>query len=121
MRQAYGLTKARFIPVLLGKQYGALDGGRVDVANVLSTDGQLDRGDYVVLRDPKRIFGFQNVAPVVAQRVLRRQGPRFARTLDAVSARLTNRVMRAMNAAVDIDRRRPAAVASAFLRRQGLL
>jgi osmoprotectant transport system substrate-binding protein len=121
MRQAYGLTGARFIPVLLGEQYEALDSGRVDVANVLSTDGQLDRGDYVVLRDPKRIFGFQNVAPVVAQRVLRRQGPRFARTLNAVSARLTDRAMRAMNAAVDIDRRRPAAVARAFLQRQGLL
>jgi osmoprotectant transport system substrate-binding protein len=121
MRRAYGLTGARFVPVLLGRQYTALDGGKVDVANVLSTDGQLDRGDYVVLGDPKRIFGFQNVAPVVARRVLRRQGAGFARTLDAVSARLTNRAMRAMNAAVDIDHRPPGAVARAFLRDQGLL
>jgi osmoprotectant transport system substrate-binding protein len=121
MRQAYGLTGATFIPVLLGRQYGVLDRGRVDVANVLSTDGQLARGRYVVLADPKRIFGFQNVAPVVARSVLRRQGRGFARTLDAVSARLTNAAMRSMNAAVDIDRRRPGPVARAFLRAQGLL
>ena len=121
MRQAYGLAGARFVPVLLGRQYGALDGGRVDVANVLSTDGQLARGRYVVLSDPKRIFGFQNVAPVVRRDVLRRQGAAFARALDAVSALLTNDAMRAMNAAVDIDRRRPGPVARAFLRAHGLL
>jgi osmoprotectant transport system substrate-binding protein len=121
MRQAYGLTGAKFVPVLLGRQYATLDAGRVHVANVLSTDGQLARGRYVVLRDPKRIFGFQNVAPVVARDVLRRQGPAFARALDAVSARLTNRAMRTMNASVDIDGRRPGAVARAFLRAQGLV
>jgi osmoprotectant transport system substrate-binding protein len=121
MRQAYGLTGAKFVPVLLGRQYAALDRGRVDVANVLSTDGQLAGGRYVVLDDPERIFGFQNLAPVVARSVLRRQGPRFARTLDAVSALLTNRAMRSMNAAVDLDRRRPGAVARAFLRAHGLL
>jgi len=121
MRQAYGLTGAKFVPVLLGKQYGALDRGRVDVANVLSTDGQLAGGRYVVLDDPKRIFGFQNLAPVVARSVLRRQGPGFARTLDAVSVLLTNRAMRSMNAAVELDRRRPGAVARAFLRSHGLL
>jgi osmoprotectant transport system substrate-binding protein len=121
MRQAYGLTGAKFIPVLLGRQYAALDRGRVDVANVLSTDGQLADGRYVVLDDPKRIFGFQNLAPVVARGVLRRQGPGFARTLDAVSVLLTNREMRSMNAAVDVHRRSPAAVARGFLRAHGLL
>jgi len=121
MRRAYGLTKARFVPVTLGDQYRALDSGRVDVANVLTTDGQLARGAYVVLRDPKRIFGFQNAAPVVNRRVLAAEGPAFRRTLDAVSARLTDRAMRAMNAAVDIDRRDAADVARTFLRAHGLL
>jgi osmoprotectant transport system substrate-binding protein len=121
MRQAYGLSDARFVPVLLGRQYAMLDAGRADVVNVLSTDGQLERGRYVVLRDPKRIFGFQNAAPVVARSVLARQRPGFARTLDGVSARLTNRAMRWMNGAVDLDHRRPAAVARAFLRGEGLL
>jgi len=116
MRRAYGLTKARFLPVQLGDQYEALAGGRADVVNVLTTDGQLARGRYVVLRDSKRIFGFQNVAPVVAERVLKQQGSEFAGTLNAVSARLTNRIMQRMNGAVDLDKRRPADVARDFLR-----
>jgi osmoprotectant transport system substrate-binding protein len=121
MREVYGLTNARFVPVQIGRQYSELDAGLVDVANVLTTDGQLERGEYVVLEDTRSVFGFQNVAPVVRRDVLARMGPAFARTLDAVSARLTDEAMQAMNGAVEIDRRRPAAVARAFLREQRLL
>ena len=46
---------------------------------------------YVVLEDPKNVFGFQNVAPVVSQKVLDAEGPAFADTLNAVSAQLTTR------------------------------
>jgi osmoprotectant transport system substrate-binding protein len=116
MRQAYGIRNARFRVVPLGEQYDVLEDDRAEVINVLTTDGQLDRGEYVVLEDTKGIFGFQNLAPVVSDEVLRRQGPEFARTLNAVSAKLTNRAMRQMNAAVDIDGRRPAEVARQFLR-----
>ena len=121
MRQAYGLTNARFVLTPLGRQYKALDSGRVDVANALTTDGELRSGRYRVLSDPKGIFGYQNVAPVVSRRLLARAGPRFARTMNAVSATLTNAAMQSMNAAVDIDHRRPADVAHAFLAAHGLL
>ncbi len=56
----------------------------------------------------------------MARDVLRRQGPAFARTLDAVSARLTNEALRRMNAAVDLEGRKPEAVARDFLREQDL-
>ena len=82
---------------------------------MFTTDGQLQRGSYVVLTDPKFIFGFQNVAPVVSQKVLDREGPAFAQTLNAVSAKLTAEAMRRMNAAVDIDKSKAADVAKAFL------
>jgi osmoprotectant transport system substrate-binding protein len=121
MRRAYGLTGARFLLTPIGRQFAVLDSGRADVANVLSTDGQLRTGRYRVLEDTKGIFGYQNVAPVVSRKVLVRQGPRFAKSLDAVSARLTNRAMQTMNGEVDIDHRRPADVARAFLKAQGLL
>jgi osmoprotectant transport system substrate-binding protein len=121
MRKAYGLTNARFRLTPIGRQFAALDTGAADVANVLTTDPQLRSGGYTVLEDTKGIFGYQNVAPVVSRRVLARQGPGLARTMDAVSARLTNRAVLSMNAAVDLDRRRPADVAHAFLKAQGLL
>ena len=121
MRRVYRLTNARFRPVTIGEQYKALDSGKADVINVLSTEGQLRGGRYVVLEDTRRIFGFQNVAPVIRASVLRRQGPEFAATLNAVSARLTNEVMQDMNGAVDLDGRRPRDVARSFLEREGLL
>ncbi len=121
VRQVYG-HDFEYVPLPIGRRYQALDSGRVDVVDVFSTEGQLaDRDRYVVLRDDKGIFGFQHIAPVVAQGVLRRQGPAFARALNAVSALLTNDALRRMNAAVDLEGREPEDVARDFLREQDLL
>jgi osmoprotectant transport system substrate-binding protein len=73
-----------------------------------------------VLKDTKGIFGFQNVTPVVKKKVLDAEGPEFADTLNAVSAKLTNQAMQSMNAAVDIDKKKPADVARAFLKANAL-
>jgi len=74
-----------------------------------------------VLKDPKFIFGFQNVAPVVSQKLLDAQGPGFADTLNAVSAKLTTLTMQRLNAAVDLGGQTPPNVARQFLRANGLL
>ena len=121
LEQDYRLTNFDFKPLSIGLQYKALDTGRVDTADVFTTDGQLQRGSYVVLKDPKFIFGFQNVAPVVSRKVLDREGPAFAQTLNAVTAKLTTEAMRRMNAAIDIDKQKPPAVAKAFLAANGLV
>jgi osmoprotectant transport system substrate-binding protein len=115
LEQAYGLSNITLKPLSIGLQYKALDSGKVDAADVFTTDGALQRGSYVVLKDPKFIFGFQNVAPVVSQKLIDAQGPEFADTLNAVSAKLTTEAIQRMNAAVDIDKQKPAAVAKAFL------
>ena len=75
----------------------------------------------VVLQDPKHQFGFQNVAPVVSKKLATALGPKFRQTMDAVSSKLTPDAMIAMNKAVAIDKKSPAAVASAFLKANGLL
>src|SRR4051812_20808989 len=122
VRKVYGLHKLKFVPVAIERRYAALDKGRIDVAAGFTTDGQLTHKDrYVVLTDPKGIFGFQNIVPVVSRKVLATQGPAFAATLNAVSAKLTNDALQGMNAAVDLDHQKPAAVARAFLRDNGLL
>lgn len=121
MAQVYGITQIGFKPLSIGLQYAALDSNAVQVADVFTTDGQLSSGKYSLLSDPKNIFGFQNVAPVVSQKLLSREGPAFASTLDAVSATLTNEAIRKMNAAVDLDKVDPAVVAKDFLQANGLL
>jgi osmoprotectant transport system substrate-binding protein len=121
LNTAYGLNNVDFKPLSIGLQYKALDTGKIDVAAVFTTDGQLAGGKYTVLKDSKGIFGFQNVVPVVGDKVLKAQGPEFATTLNAVSAKLTNEAMQKMNGAVDLDKKAPGAVAKAFLEANSLL
>jgi osmoprotectant transport system substrate-binding protein len=121
LKQVYGLSGFTFKPLTIGLQYTALNQGKIDLANVFTTDGALQSGKYTVLSDPKGVFGFQNAAPVVSKKVLAREGPAFAATLNAVSAKLTTPAMRKMNAAVDINKQNPADVAKTFLQANGLL
>jgi osmoprotectant transport system substrate-binding protein len=118
--QRYGIRDAHFEALAIGRQYAALDSGRVDVAAVFTTDGQLAGRRYVILDDPRGVFGTQHVAPIVSDAALRRHGPRLRAVLDAVSRRLTAAAMQRMNAAVQLRGRSAADVADRFLRRAGL-
>jgi osmoprotectant transport system substrate-binding protein len=116
LRRAYGISRVRFVALSQGLQYAALGRGRVQVAVAMTTDPPLRAPRYTVLADPRGIFGVQNVVPVFSRSVTAAEGPVFTRTVDAVSARLSVQAMRRMNAAVELDKRRPADVAHDFLR-----
>ena len=120
LKQAYGLNPT-FVPLAIGITYKAIDTGQVDVFDAFTTDAQLTSGKYVLLSDPKRVFGYQNVAPVVKKSVLAAEGPAFAQTIDKVSALLTLAAIRKMNAAVALDQQAPAKVAHDFLAANGLV
>ncbi len=119
IKKEYGLNPA-FIPIAIELSYKALESGQVDVQNVFTTDGQLLGAKFTVLADPKHVFGFQNVAPVVKQSVLAAEGPAFAETLNKVSSLLTIKAIQQMNAGVSIDKQTAASVAQQFLRANGL-
>jgi osmoprotectant transport system substrate-binding protein len=121
VEQAYGFTPAAFKPLAIGEQYSALDQGSVQAADVNTTDGELVSNDYTVLGDPRRVFGFGQVVPVVSARVLHLEGPAFAATINRVSAVLTTSAIRRLNAAVDIYHLDPALVAKRFLLAHRLL
>jgi osmoprotectant transport system substrate-binding protein len=120
MKQVYGLNNFTFKPLAIGLQYKALDQGQIDVADVFTTDGQLQSGKYAVLTDPEAVFGFQNAAPVVKKSLLTQAGPAFAQTMNAVSSKLTLEAMRKMNGAVVLDKQDPAKIADQFLKANGL-
>ena len=65
MKSVYGINNFTFKSLALGIQYQALDSGSVDAIDVFTTDPQLASGKYTVLKDPKNIFGFQNIALVI--------------------------------------------------------
>jgi osmoprotectant transport system substrate-binding protein len=120
LEQEYGV-KPTFKPISIELSYKALESKQVDVQDVFSTDGQLLGGKFKVLADPKHVFGFQNVAPVVKQSVVSAEGPAFAETLNKVSALLTIPAIQQMNKAVSIDKQSPATVAEQFLKANGVV
>jgi osmoprotectant transport system substrate-binding protein len=120
LKNVYGITDVKFVPLAGISAYAALDAGKCLAAGVFSTDPQLAGTKYVVLKDVRNVFGFQNVAPVVSKKLASELGPAFRRAVDSVSAKLTLLAMIAMNKAVAIDKKTPKAVADAFLRANGL-
>ncbi len=117
----YGITNATFTPLAGISAYAALDAGNILAADVFSTDPPLGKGSkYTVLADPKHVTGFQNVAPIVKSSVATSLGAKFTATVNAVSAKLTQNAIVAMNKAVIVDKQSAATVASAFLKANGL-
>ena len=117
MKKVYGLKKLKYVSLALGLTYKALDQKKVFCVNVFSTDAQLASGKYVVLKDPKLIFGVQNVAVIVKQSVATQP---VVSTLNAVSAKLTLKAILAMNKATQLNKQNPADVAKKFLAANGL-
>lgn len=121
MREEYGLTNAKFVQLAQGITYQALDSNDVDTINVFSTDAQLASGKYVILEDPKGIFGYQHVALAIDQKKLDALGgDQFMGIINQVNALLTNDAIIAMNKAVVIDKQAEADVAGEFLKANGL-
>jgi osmoprotectant transport system substrate-binding protein len=115
MKKVYGVKNFSFKSLALGLQYQALDSGAVQAIDVFTTDPQLASGKYVVLKDPKNIFGFQNIALVIDKNKVN-ACPGLLDTVNGVNKLLTTPAIIAMNKAVAIDHQQAAAVASAFLK-----
>jgi osmoprotectant transport system substrate-binding protein len=122
MQKVYGINNAKFKQIALGLQYPSLDKKDVDVVNVFSTDAQLSSGKYTLLKDPKGVFGFQNVYFVINKdKYDALGGQQFMDVINSVNKLLTNQAMQSMNAAVDLDKQDPGAVAKSFLQANHLL
>src|SRR5262245_5971834 len=120
LKQNYGVT-FKFTPLAGISPYTVLDQKKVLASGIFTTDPPLISTKYVVLREPRNIFGFQNVAPVLDQDLISENGSRFTSTVNRVSALLTLRAMIAMNKAVQVDKKSAPSVARAFLKANKLV
>jgi osmoprotectant transport system substrate-binding protein len=121
IEHAYGVVPNTYDPLAIGDQYPALDAGSVQAAFVNTTDGQLAFGDYQVLADPRRVFGWGQVVPVLSEEAANAEGPVFTEIINRVSALLTTPAMRQLNALVDVAGENPTVVAKQFLATHGVL
>jgi osmoprotectant transport system substrate-binding protein len=121
LERSYHLHPSFLQPIGYTLQYWWLRTGNVQAAYCSTTDPALTGPKYVALADPKSVFGHGNVVPVTTEHVLRVEGPKFAETIEAVDALLTQRAMRGLNAEIELGGHLPPPVAEQFLQGNGLL
>jgi osmoprotectant transport system substrate-binding protein len=120
LKRVYGInfkTLKAFAEMTL--RYKALLSHDIDAINAYSTDWQIADNKLVVLQDDKALFPPYQLAPVVRLDTLAAH-PRIAEVLNRIAPLLTDEKMRAMNAAVERDRREPTEVAHEFLVKEGI-
>jgi osmoprotectant transport system substrate-binding protein len=111
---AYGLRfAARPLEMDLGLLYAALAQEKVDVVAGNSTDGLIAALRLAVLEDDRRYFPPYEAAFVVRSAAWK--NPAVPRALGRLAGAITADSMRAMNAAIDRDKRRPEDVVREFL------
>ncbi len=96
--------------------YRALADGQVDVIAGDATSALIDALHLTHLADNRQYFPPYDAVPVVRTAALLRE-PAIGRALERLAGRITEREMRALNAAVDLERRDVRAVVSDFLAR----
>jgi osmoprotectant transport system substrate-binding protein len=120
LEAVYGIKFKEFVQFAkLGIRYSALTSEQIDVSFGFSTDWQIEDSKLAVLEDDKNLFPPYYLVPIVRQDALA-ANPKIAEVLNKIAPLLTNEKMRAMNAAVERDRREPAEVAAEFLAAEGM-
>ncbi|MCZ0951602.1 MAG: ABC transporter permease subunit [Rhodospirillaceae bacterium] len=116
LQQRYGLPQTSS-SIGHGLAYLALLEGEIDVTDAYSTDGDLLRYDLRVLEDDLGFFPAYHAAPLVRDDL--DAGVKAA--LSALTGRLDDEAMRALNAEVVVEERTFAQVARTFLLAQGIV
>lgn len=100
----YGLKPRDVRPLAPAVKYEALATGGVDVIDGYSTDGLLAKYDLVVLEDDRHFFPPYEAAALVSPR-LAAERPDAIAALSLLSGRIGVEQMRALNQALEVDRR----------------
>ncbi|NEA97850.1 ABC transporter substrate-binding protein [Streptomyces sp. SID13726] len=95
----------------------ALTKNTVQAADIFTTDPTITKEKFVVLKDPKNLFGFANVTPLVYKSGLSSEG---VAALNAVSAKLDTAALLDMDSKVQLENKDPLDVAKAWLKANGL-
>ncbi|MQA92299.1 MAG: ABC transporter permease subunit [Gemmatimonas sp.] len=100
LADTYALSFRETRPLLQAVKYQALDAGEVDVIDGYSTDGFIARYDLVVLEDDRGVFPAYEAAPLAGGRL--QSIPEAVAALSALSGRLDEERMRALNERVEV-------------------
>lgn len=99
----------------------ALNEGAIDVAELCSTQPDIERFDFVVLDDDQLTQPAENIAPVVRKELLETLPSDFTALLNSVSAPMTTEELTSLGVRVAVDQESIEDVARSWLEGHGLL
>ncbi|PRY52895.1 osmoprotectant transport system substrate-binding protein [Knoellia remsis] len=112
----YGVTFKSFRPLTGQALVQALKNGQVDAANIFTTDPSIAENGFVSLEDTEKLFGSQNIVPLVAKD----RAEELAPALDPVSKALTTEKVAELLKQTVVDKKDAADVAQTFLKENNL-
>ncbi len=119
LTSTYGVKVKEFKPYDSSELMAAeLKKGKIDVADMFTTDSAIGRNQLVQLEDPSKLILPQNVIPLVSAEVA--DNTAATEALNAVQAALTTEDLTALNSKVDADHEDPDQVAKEWLTSKGL-
>lgn len=119
LKEVYGLEFKSFKALDAGGPLtqAALKKDTVQAADIFTTEPAISKEKFVTLQDPKNLFGFENVQPLVYKSALSQKG---VEALDAVSAKLDTKTLLDLATQVQSQNKDPLDVAQAWLKSAGL-
>jgi osmoprotectant transport system substrate-binding protein len=119
LKSVYGLEFKSFKALDAGGPLtvAALKGNNIQAADIFTTDPGISKNKFVVLQDPKNLFGFENVTPLAYKSGLTSAG---VSVLNNVSAKLDTETLVKLNSQVQDDNKDPLDVAKSWLSSAGL-
>ncbi|QOV43625.1 ABC transporter substrate-binding protein [Streptomyces chromofuscus] len=119
LQKEYGLQFKSFKALDAGGPLtqAALTKNTVQAADIFTTDPTITKEKFVVLQDPKNLFGFANVTPLVYKSGLPQEG---VDALNAVSAKLDTKTLLDLDSQVQLENKDPLDVAKEWLKSVGL-
>jgi osmoprotectant transport system substrate-binding protein len=124
LRDKYGVTFKEFKPLDAGGPLtvAALEGSQIDVAVLSTSDPSIAAKGFVLLADDKQLQLADNIAPVVRTKLLDDDpGNGIETLLNGISAKLSQAELNGMNTEVAVNKKDPKDVATAWLKKQGLI
>jgi osmoprotectant transport system substrate-binding protein len=119
LKKIYGLTFERFQPLDEAGPVtvAALKSGKVQAADLFTTDPSILLNKFVVLQDPKNLFAAQNVTPLVCKKSA---SATVTGTLNAISAKLTTQGLLDMDKLTGVNKEDYSTVAKNWLSQNGI-
>jgi osmoprotectant transport system substrate-binding protein len=119
LKAKYGVTFGSFKALDAGGPLTiqALKSGRVQAADVFTTDPNIAANGWVILQDPNNLFAAQNVVPLINGQ---KATDTVKTTLNAISAKLDTATLGGLVKSVVLDKKDPDQVAKDWLTSAGL-